>query len=59
MSAAQKTVGDDADTAPPPPRPVTGSGIELPLVATVSDHANRDDERPGEYPFTRGIFPDG
>jgi len=39
-------------------RPRTPSGIELPLVATASDHG-ADDGLPGEYPFTRGIFPDG
>ena len=60
MSAAEKTfIGAEADTSLPPPRPVTYSGIELPVVATAADHADRDDERPGQYPFTRGIFSDG
>ncbi len=60
MSAAEKTfIGAEADTSLPPPRPVTYSGIELPVVATSADHADRGDERPGQYPFTRGIFPDG
>ena len=60
MSAAEKTfIGAEADTSLPPPRPVTYSGIELPVVATSADHADRDGERPGQYPFTRGIFPDG
>ena len=60
MSAAQKTfIGAEADTSMPPPRPVTYSGIELPVVATAADHADRVGERPGQYPFTRGIFPDG
>ena len=60
MSAAEKTfIGADADTSLPPPRPVTYSGIELPVVATSADHADRGAERPGQYPFTRGIFPDG
>ena len=60
MSAAEKTfIGTEADTSLPPPRPVTYSGIELPVVATAADHVDRDDERPGQYPFTRGIFPDG
>ena len=60
MSAAEKTfIGTEADTSLPPPRPVTYSGIELPVVATSADHTDRDTERPGQYPFTRGIFPDG
>ncbi|MDO8479928.1 MAG: methylmalonyl-CoA mutase family protein [Candidatus Rokubacteria bacterium] len=38
---------------------LTPSGIEVPVVAT-RDMLRRDDlEAPGEYPFTRGIFPDG
>lgn len=60
MSAAEKTfIGAEADTSLPPPRPVTYSGIELPIVATSADHADRNGEMPGQYPFTRGIFPDG
>lgn len=60
MSAAEKTfIGAEVDTSLPPPRPVTYSGIELPVVATSADHADHDGERPGKYPFTRGIFPDG
>ena len=59
MSAAQKTfIGAEADTSVPPPRPVTYSGIELPVVATAADH-DGGSELPGQYPFTRGIFPDG
>lgn len=60
MSAAEKTfVGSEPEQSLPPPRPVTYSGIELPVVATSADHGGRDDELPGQYPFTRGIFPDG
>jgi len=44
--------------APPADLARTPSGIELPLVATAKDHG-ADDSLPGEYPFTRGIFPDG
>ena len=44
--------------APPADLARTPSGIELPLVATAKDHG-ADDGFPGEYPFTRGIFPDG
>ncbi|MBX6369700.1 MAG: methylmalonyl-CoA mutase [Rhodospirillales bacterium] len=43
----------------PPPAPVTPSGIEIPVVVTPDMVKNRDPGRPGEYPFTRGIFPDG
>src|ERR1019366_743800 len=55
MSAATTTSSppDEAEAAPRTP-----SGIELPLVATARHHA-QDDSLPGEYPFTRGIFPDG
>jgi len=37
----------------------TPSGIEIPLVATPELGGQGDDSRPGEYPFTRGIFADG
>lgn len=36
----------------------TPSGVEIPLVATPTDHSGVN-EAPGEYPFTRGIFADG
>ncbi|HEY8351775.1 MAG TPA: methylmalonyl-CoA mutase family protein [Sphingomonadales bacterium] len=42
-----------ASRTPPIPRPVTPSGIEIP-AAFFSDG-----EKPGEYPFTRGIFHNG
>ncbi len=55
MSVATTTLSPpDAKDA----SPRTPSGIALPLVATARDHAP-DDSLPGEYPFTRGIFPDG
>lgn len=44
---------------PPIPRPVTPSGIAVPEVLTARDVEARPDERPGEYPFTRGVHPDG
>ena len=53
VSITQKSPRDEAIEAPRTP-----SGIELPLVATARDHVP-DDSMPGEYPFTRGIFPDG
>jgi methylmalonyl-CoA mutase N-terminal domain/subunit len=37
----------------------TPSGIEVPVVATREMLTRADVEPPGEYPFTRGIFPDG
>ncbi len=36
----------------------TPSGIEIPVVATAAHHRAAN-ELPGQYPFTRGIFPDG
>ncbi len=60
MSAAEKTfVGSETEATLPPPRPVTYSGIELPVVATAADHDGTRNEMPGQFPFTRGIFPDG
>jgi methylmalonyl-CoA mutase N-terminal domain/subunit len=60
MSAAEKTFApSDPEATLPPPRPVTYSGIELPAVATAADHTAAPDERPGQFPFTRGIFADG
>lgn len=45
----------------PPTKPTTAtpSGIEVPQVVTADMVADREPEMPGEYPFTRGIFPDG
>jgi methylmalonyl-CoA mutase N-terminal domain/subunit len=37
----------------------TPSGIEVPVLVTPDMVTTPQDERPGEYPFTRGIFPDG
>jgi methylmalonyl-CoA mutase N-terminal domain/subunit len=44
--------------APAMPSPMTPSGIEIPQVATA-DMVQSDPGSPGEYPFTRGIFPNG
>ena len=41
--------------------PTTSSGIELPAVATEADLPEDLDARlglPGEYPFTRGVYPE-
>jgi methylmalonyl-CoA mutase N-terminal domain/subunit len=41
------------------PKRTTSSGIEIPPVLTEADVAPiSHHERPGEYPFTRGIYPD-
>jgi methylmalonyl-CoA mutase, N-terminal domain len=42
----------------PDPMAVTPSGIEIPLVLGPDD-AQDPQPPPGEFPFTRGIFPDG
>jgi methylmalonyl-CoA mutase, N-terminal domain len=42
----------------PDPMALTPSGIEIPLVLG-SDDARDPQPPPGEFPFTRGIFPDG
>ena len=39
--------------------PMTPSGIEVPRVVTAGMVARGAPEQPGEFPFTRGIFPDG
>ncbi len=36
----------------------TISGIEIPIVAGANMIGRMDDSLPGEYPFTRGIYPD-
>ena len=41
------------------PRPVTPSGIEIPQCATPDMVKNESPGNPGEYPYTRGIFPNG
>ncbi|MFG1427691.1 acyl-CoA mutase large subunit family protein [Roseixanthobacter glucoisosaccharinicivorans] len=39
--------------------PMTPSGIEVPRVVSADMVARGAPEQPGEFPFTRGIFPDG
>lgn len=36
----------------------TTSGIEIPILASPSDAGQPTNEKPGEYPYTRGIYPD-
>ena len=59
------TANAGIDTRQPPTaapdisKPVTPSGIEIPVVAGADMVCETGREMPGEYPFTRGIFPDG
>lgn len=60
--AGDKTADTPRDTPrEPPTKPttMTPSGIEVPQVVTADMVTDRPPEMPGEYPFTRGIFPDG
>lgn len=55
---------DKGASAPPrqeetPPRFETPSGVNIPVVATEASGTGAPLGLPGEYPFTRGIFPDG
>ncbi len=54
---------DTTTQLPPELRPVNRSGVEVPTsVAAPTANAANDAAQigaPGEYPFTRGIFPDG
>ncbi|NQV61614.1 MAG: methylmalonyl-CoA mutase [Alphaproteobacteria bacterium] len=60
MSDSAHGGGGKADVAAAPAMPssMTPSGIEIPQVATA-DMVQSDPGNPGEYPFTRGIFPNG
>ena len=59
-STAPKTADDRAKrVAPTKPSTATPSGIEVPPVVTADMVREPDQGLPGEYPFTRGIFPDG
>ena len=44
---------------PPLPRPVTPSGIEIPAVVSADYLKDKEPEQPGQYPFTRGLHPNG
>jgi methylmalonyl-CoA mutase N-terminal domain/subunit len=48
-----------AERTPPAPAPVTPSGIEVPELVSADMLSARELEPPGQFPFTRGIFPDG
>lgn len=47
------------NSQPSIPRPETLSGIEIPAVVTPEMVKTQDPGLPGQYPFTRGIFPAG
>ena len=59
-SSANKDQEGEPQRLEPPTKPATAtaSGIEVPVVVTPDMVAPREAEMPGEYPFTRGIFPD-
>lgn len=59
MSVANKLFAAPGIEAAPPTNLATPSGIEVPLVATAADHDIASEGMPGQFPFTRGIFPDG
>lgn len=44
---------------PPLPKPVTPSGIEIPAVVSPDYLKGKEPELPGQYPFTRGLHPNG
>ncbi len=48
-----------SDTHADAPTFRTPSGIDIPALVTADMVAIDHNERPAEYPFTRGIFPDG
>jgi methylmalonyl-CoA mutase, N-terminal domain len=41
------------------PSPETASGIAIPELVTAAMLKTPDPGKPGEFPFTRGVFPDG
>ncbi len=50
---------DRKNSDPGIPQPETLSGIEIPAVVTPEMVTTKDPGLPGQYPFTRGIFPTG
>ena len=58
MTTAAKSAAHD-ELAIPPPAPRTPSGIDVPLLATSDMVREPDPGQPAQFPFTRGIFPDG
>ncbi|MFG1352781.1 methylmalonyl-CoA mutase [Xanthobacter autotrophicus] len=58
MTALKQKPDLDAE-APRGISPVTPSGVDAPRVVTADMVPHGAPELPGDYPFTRGIFPDG
>ena len=58
MTTVAKSAGHD-ELVIPPPAPRTPSGIDVPLLATPDMVREPDPGQPAQFPFTRGIFPDG
>jgi methylmalonyl-CoA mutase, N-terminal domain len=58
-NSATRTAAEPPREPPTKPTTSTPSGIEVPQVVTPDMVSDREPEMPGEYPFTRGIFPDG
>ena len=60
-SSSEKAGRDSPQTEAHSPKmsTATPSGIEVPIFVTPDMVGARGDERPGEFPFTRGIFADG
>lgn len=56
---AVKKIEEDMSPAPAGVATTTPSGIEVPGVVTSDMAGAAMAELPGQYPFTRGIFPDG
>lgn len=59
MSTAKAPKSAFAATAPKKPSTATPSGIEVPPVVDAAMLGDHDPGRPGEAPYTRGIFADG
>src|SRR6478752_9528254 len=58
MTTVAKSAAHD-ELVIPPPAPRTPSGIDVPLLATPDMVREPDPGQPAQFPFTRGIFPDG
>ena len=59
MAAVEKRATPADELSIPPPAPRTPSGIDIPVLVTPDMVRGTDPGLPGQYPFTRGIFPDG
>jgi methylmalonyl-CoA mutase N-terminal domain/subunit len=59
MSSVESRPGRGTAGAAPGVATHTPSGIQVPAVVTAQMAPRRDEELPGKFPFTRGIFEDG